>query len=221
MPGQPVGALDQVVGPPIGLGEQIEPSQVGDNYRYFLPGSMLDVFTDGVHTAFGEGAIANSSMGQAVYVRHTASGSLKPGMVGDLADAAAGATRDKWTGTPTAVNSTEYLFQILFEGERKEYVVLGDGSATATELCDAARVEITKDIGTGKLLEGFTLSGTATVIIEGPTDGRAFTPAQIAASPGTIAWAHTTTGVSTHHLTTLKFRGPSAAFGSVPVQAGT
>lgn len=211
---------DNIVGP-IGLGEQIEPSQVGDNYRYFLPGSMLDVFNDGVHTAFGEGAIANSSMGQAVYVRHTASGSLKPGMVGDLADAAAGATRDKWTGTPTAVDSTEYLFQILFEGERKQYVVLGDGSATATEICDAARVEITKDIGTGKWLEGFTLSGTSTLIIEGPTDGRTFTPSQIAASAGTIGWAHTTTGVSTHHLTTHKFRGPSAAFGSVPVQAGT
>jgi hypothetical protein len=182
---------------------------------------MLDVFNTGVHTAFGEGAIAESSVDDPIYVRHTTSGSAKAGMVGDLEDAAAGATRDKWTGTPTAANDTTYIFQIVFNGERREYTVLGDGSATATEICDAARVEITKDIGTGKWLEGFTLSGTSTVIIEGPTDGRTFVPSKLAASVGVTAWANTTPGVSTHHLITQKFRGPSAAYGSVPVLTGT
>jgi hypothetical protein len=209
---------------PIALGTNMEGIQAGDLYRYFLAGTSFGVFeTAGLTVAaFAEAPILTTSIDGDVYVRHTASGNKKVGMVGDLTAAAAGATRAKWTGTPTAADSTRYLFQIKFRGNIVPFEILSDASATATEISNLARTEINKHTGTGGLLDGITASGTATVVLEGPTYGFEFEPSQLAASPGTIAWAHTTTGVTTHHKVTRadKIVGECSSAGPVPVLLG-
>lgn len=205
---------------PVMLSENMEALDPGDLYQTIAAGKCASLAVYGHPRVYGETAIPVASIGTRVYVRRSASGNLVAGTATDATGAAAGATADVWTGTPTAVNDTEYIFEIAFQGAVVQITVLSDASATATEISDAARLEIAKYNATvGQPLYGITASGTSTIVLTGPSDGRSFTPSQVAASAGTIAWVHTTTGVATHYLHPRgdTFLAASPGPGSVPI----
>lgn len=97
-----------------------------------------------------------------VYVRYTAgAGALTVGRLRKDPDG----TAQVDTVTPTAVNSAEYFLTI----SGRAYNVAGDGSATATEICDAFRTKINADADA--LAAG---TGTATLILTAKTAGIPF-----------------------------------------------
>jgi hypothetical protein len=83
------------------------------------------------------------------------------------------------TVTPTAVNSTEY--NLVING--RAYVIVSDGSATATEICDAFRTKIAADPDCA-----VTGSGTTTLILTADVAGVPFVT-QVGAN---LALANTT-----------------------------
>jgi hypothetical protein len=209
---------DEILGP-VYLGDGTEPLEPGDLYREYNQGSDVALASFGKILAYADKAIPASSIGSAVYVRHTTVGNFRAGTASDADGAEDAATADVWTGTPTAVNDTEYIFEIDWNSNIVQITVLADGGTSATEICNSARTEIAKYTGAGEALFGLTASGTATLILTGPADGRGFTPSQSQASAGTIAWVHTTTGVTTHTLLTRgdRWLASSPAVGSAPV----
>lgn len=103
------------------------------------------------------------------------------------------------TETPTAVNDTHYQLSIRVdehgEGNWETYTIaaLGDGSATATEICDDLRTMLaTIDQLTGVL----TGSGTVTLVLTGAAGVR-FEVSDTGA--GVLANADTTPGVYIDH----------------------
>lgn len=83
-------------------------------------------------------------------------GALKPTMVHTL--------------VPSVANSTVYALRIGGDGATTtEVSVTSDGSATATEVCDALRTAINGVVG-----KNFTATGTTTVIITGDAAGEWF-----------------------------------------------
>jgi hypothetical protein len=198
---------------PVYLGADTEPVDVGFAFREYDEGSMVSTVLYGQPIAYGEGAVAAASVGTPVYVRHTTAGDYVAGLVTDQAGAALGATPNVWTGTPTVLDNTVYSMQITFGDVVETLTVLSDGTATDIEINDGLRAQL---LGRPSLAE-LTGSGTTTLIITGPADGRGFTPAQSGA--GVIAFVETTPEVSTHTLLTRgdRFLAPSTGVGSVPV----
>lgn len=122
-----------------------------------------------------------------VYVRYTVGAGSEP--VGQLrkdADAAAQVI----TVTPTAVNSYQYQLSldVMLAGLFRSfgYATTGDGSATATEICDALRTLINADTAT----HGITGTGTTTLILTGPASAAAEFTVQLLS--GNLAQAATT-----------------------------
>lgn len=90
------------------------------------------------------------------------------------------------TGTPTAANSTQYQFEIVFRGATHVISFLSDASATDTEICDGLRA----DLLTHDELDGLIVgTGTTTLILTGPED-ESFTVNNT--GPGVISFAATT-----------------------------
>lgn len=102
--------------------------------------------------------------GDRVFVRHTATGAEKAGDFRNDADG----TAQVATGTPTAVNDTLYELDIEVRSGpdgREDFFhfeALGDGSATATEICDTFRTAMQANAEFDALI---TSTGTATLIL--------------------------------------------------------
>lgn len=106
-------------------------------------------------------------------------------------------TADVWTATPTAANATVYALQIHFpawDGEDAVTIlvppVTSDGSGTATEICDALRVNIN---AISALTDLLTASGTTTLVLTGDTLGRPFIVTDAAEAGEWASITHTTT----------------------------
>jgi hypothetical protein len=123
------------------------------------PEEMASIARKGAFYVLPEQAVVE---GDPVYVRYTdGSGALT---VGRLRKDAGGVAQVD-TVTPTAVNSTGYSLSI---GGRN-YNIVSDGSATATEICDAFRTLINADADC--LAAG---TGTTTLILTAKTVGVGF-----------------------------------------------
>lgn len=208
-------AAANIIGP-VYLGDGTKPVTRGFAYREFEPGSV-PLVRYGNCTAYGEKAIALSSGPEVVYVRHTDSGDYLAGMATDAAGAAAGATANVWTGTPTVTNSVLYVVDIQFDGKQITLKYTSDGSAADTEIVAGLKAQLLLVNTSSGPLYGITAtSATTTLVLTGPSDGRGFTPSTIGAA-GAIAWVETTAEVSTHTRLTRgdKFVAPSTRIGSV------
>lgn len=112
------------------------------------------------------------SPGDPVHVRVNATGAEVFGALRGSRDGVA----DVWTVTPNAVNDLTYSLQIAFPefGEVYIFEVLGDASATATEICDDFRTAMALDL---PFTARVVATGTATLILTGQDAGAAFVPA--------------------------------------------
>jgi hypothetical protein len=208
-------AAADMVGP-VFKGNGLDPLEAGDAYRKYSEGSELSIPEYGEFNAYGEGAI--DSTGDVVWVRHTAGGDFPTGTVTDAAGAAEGATANLWTGTPTAVDATLYRAQITVTAVdgtviTEEIAFTSGAGTTATLICNGLRTNLALKATLTGLVTG---SGTATLLLTGPADGRAVTVTS--AGPGTLAFVETTEEVSTHHPHPRDtFQASSIGIGSVPV----
>lgn len=143
--------------------------------------------TDGIRVP-AEGTVA---IGDPVYARIVATGSEQLGALRASADGIAGVV----TATPTAANDTYYQLTIHDPDTKQDFVfeVLGDASATATEICDALRVKMAAD--SAWIAAGYAATGTATLIITGPL-GTAFTVDDSGAAGAWASITQTTTAVA-------------------------
>lgn len=208
-----------IVGP-IFKGSDTQPVAQGFAYREYKAGQAIPLTRYGHVTAYSEAAVTLSSGPEPVYVRHTASGDYLAGMAADATRAAVGATANVWTGTPTVTNSVEYSVTIAFGDETVLLTYVSDGAAADTEIVAGLKVELAKyNTSVGQPLYGITASGTTTLILTGPDDGRGFTPATAATSPGVITWVESDAEVSTHHLLPRgdQFIAPSTRIGPAVV----
>ena len=123
------------------------------------------------------------TVGDPVYVRHTTGTGTVIGAFRNDADGTAQVT----TATPTAVNDTVYRLSIQYGSDVYSFEVLGDASATATEICDDFRTAMAADAA---FTAQIVATGTATLILTGQDEGQAFTVYD--AGPGD--WASITTG---------------------------
>jgi hypothetical protein len=202
---------------PLFFGVGTEPLEPGDSFRQYGEGSDVSLPKWGQLNAYGEGAV--TAVDGPVYIRHTASGDYVTGMVTDAAGAAVGATANLWTGTPTPADNTLFTVDIQFEGKQITLKYKSDGSGADTEIVAGLKVQLALHNAAGGPLHGITAtSATTTLVLQGPADGRPFTPSSIG-SAGAIGWVETTPEVSTHYMHPRgdKFVGNSAGVGSVPV----
>lgn len=201
---------------PVYLGTNTEPVTGGYSFREYKPGNV-PYARYGHINAYGERSIALADGPEAVYVRHTANGDYIPGLVTDAAGAAAGATPNVWIGTVTSANDTVFTQQIVYDGKTVNLTHLSAGAATVTTISNGLRADLLNYNGPGGPLEGLTGSGTTTLIITGPADGRSFTADSVGV--GVITWDEDTEAVSTHKRLTRgdKFLTPSTRIGSVAV----
>lgn len=100
---------------------------------------------------------------------------------------------DVWTITPTAVNDTHYQLEVQFpavegvsDAKNFTFQVLGDGSATAEEICDDFRTQMAADAAFTALC---VATGTTTLILTGQVAGLAMTPED--KGPGILAPVNT------------------------------
>jgi hypothetical protein len=208
---------------PIFRGSDTQPVEPGFAYREYKSGQNIPYAKYGHISAYGEKAITLSNGPEAVYVRHTDAGDYLAGMVTDAAGAAVGATANLWTGTPTAVDATDYAFQVSVVNNLgvtvTEHVGFTSGAGTtATLIVTGLKAALAlKPTLTGLVAGG----GTSTITLTGPADGRAVTVTNL--GPGTIAFVETNPEVSTHTRTTRgeMFIAPSTHIGrariAVPV----
>ncbi len=98
--------------------------------------------------------------GDPVFVRVNAAGAEVAGSLRSSRDGIA----SEWTVTPTAVNDITYSLLIDFPefGETYIFEVLGDASATATEICDDFRTAMALDL---PFTARIVATGTATLIL--------------------------------------------------------
>jgi hypothetical protein len=215
-------AAANIIGP-VFLGDGTKPVERGYAYREYETGN-IPLAKYGHVTAYGEKAIALASGPEVVYVRHTTSGDYLAGMATDAAGAAAGATANLWTGTPTAVDSTAYAFNVSVVNNLgvtvTELVTFSSGAGTtATLIVTGLKAALLAKPTLTGLVAG---AGTTTLTLTGPADGRAVTVADV--GPGVLTFVETTPEVSTHTRLTRgdKFVAPSTRIGSVrtavPVQ---
>jgi hypothetical protein len=201
---------------PLFKGNGLDPMEPGDAYRTYGQGSDVSIPKWGEFHAYGEAAL--DSANATVWVRHTAAGDFPTGSVTNAAGAAVGATANLWTGTPTAVDSTRYAAQITVTKEdgtvvTEEISFTAGAGTTATLICNGLRTNLGLKASLSGLVTG---SGTATLLLTGPADGRAVTVTS--AGPGTLAFVETTEEVSTHHPHPRDtFQASSIGIGSVPV----
>ncbi len=207
---------------PIYKGTDTQPVARGFAYREYVSGQNIPYAKYGHISAYADKAIPLSSGPEVVYVRHTTAGDYLAGMASDATGAAAAATIAKWTGTPALTNSALYVVTIAFGNETVVLQYTADGSAADTEIVAGLKLELAKYNAAGGPLYGITAtSATTTLVLDGPADGREFTP--VTTSAGAVTWVHTTTGVSTHTRLTRgdKFIGSSTRIGpsrvAVPV----
>lgn len=215
---EPSTPPSQIIGP-IYNGANTQPVESGFPYREYKAGNNIPFVLYGHPAAYAEKVIALASGPEPVYVRHTASGDFIPGMVTDAAGAAAGATANVWTGTPTVTNDTLYQQQIVFGTKTVVLQFVSDGTATAAEIVTGLLADLAKYNGAGGPLFGIVGSGTTTLILTGPADGRGFTPSSISLVGGLVTWVETTAEVSTHILMTRgdKFIAPNKRIGATAV----
>lgn len=209
---------NEIVGP-IFLGSNTNDVARGFAYREYEAGRTVPAVSYGHCVAYGESAIALASGPEAVYVRHTTSGDYLAGLAADATRAAVGATANVWTGTPTVTNSVLYVVDIDFNGTQTTLKYVADGSAADTEIVAGLKAQLALFNTSSGPLYGITAtSATTTIVLTGPSDGRAFTPSTIGAA-GAITWVETTAEVSTHTLLTRgdKFIAPSTRIGSIAV----
>jgi hypothetical protein len=201
---------------PVYLGQDTEPVNPGFAFREYAEGSNVPIVRHGPVVGYAEEIIPGADL--RVYVRHTAGGDFLPGMAASATAAAAGATANVWTGTPTAANDTVYQQQIVYGSAIEVLTYLSDGTATDQEICDGLRAQLALRNGVGGPLEGITGSGTTTLILTGPADGRGFTPSSIGV--GSLAWVETTPEVATHilHPRGDRFGAPSIRVGPAPIR---
>jgi hypothetical protein len=109
------------------------------------------------------------------------------------------------TLTPTVVNEADYSVTI----DGKEYETTSDGSATATEICDALRTLINADTAT----HGITGTGTATLILTRAAN----TVAVVTTSTNLVAGANTATEICDALRTSIQGSDAATAF----VETGT
>lgn len=136
-------------------------------------------------------AVENAvTAGAQAYARHTSDGAsnTQKGKFRSNADGVAQVT----TVTPTAANSTLYSLDVFAGGRPFHFEVTSDGSATATEICDAFRTAMAANAAFTALV---TTSGTATLILTGVTAGDAFYVSS-GGSPGAYASITETTAAS-------------------------
>lgn len=173
----------------------------------YSAGKAVPVLEKGALYASPEDAV---TMDQAVYVRRIATGTE---VLGALRGAGDGTARVE-TVTPTAVNDQQYALRIDVDadgnGDFKSYTIaaLGDGTATATELCDDYRTQLAAISALTGVVTG---SGTATLILTGAA-GVEF--ASVDLGPGVSAVVETTAGTfDTYKLRRAKWRKVAAAAG--------
>lgn len=125
-----------------------------------------------------------AAKGGRVFVVVSTSGGQEVGMA--RANDDVGGTAQVATGTPTAVNDTDYSIRIHVRGQSYTFAMRSDASATATEICDAFRTAIAAETNLTGVITG---SGTTTLVLTGPAD-ESFEVDNI--GPGVIAFAATT-----------------------------
>jgi len=155
-----------------------------------------------------------ASEGDSVYIRRIASTSQKLGVVRNSGD---GTPRVE-TVTPTAVNDQQYSLRIMVNADGngwEEYVIaaLGDGSATATEICDDYRTQLAAITALTGVITG---SGTATLILTGAA-GVEFAATDL--GPGVSAVVETTAGTfETFRLLNAEYDRAAAAAGRARIR---
>lgn len=208
---------EDIIGP-VMFGDGVEPVEPGYSFREYKAG-LVPIAKYGDVTAYADKAIALSNGPEPVYVRHTTVGDYVAGLASDAAGAASGATAHKWTGTPTPTDNTLYQVQIQLTGANGEQIseviqFTAGGSTTATLIANGLRANLATKTKLAGLITG---SGTATLILDGPADGREVVVTSV--GPGAISFAETNENVSTHTLLSRgdKFIRPTSRVGSAPV----
>lgn len=142
----------------------------------------VNVMRRGKMFVLAEGTVVK---GAKVYARHTSDGGSNTQLGSLRADL--DGTAQVSTLTPTAANTTSYSVSCFVNGRAYTFTTVSDGSATATEICDALRVLMAADsLFTAQIVA----TGTATLIMTSQVPGREF---EVGSNgPGVIAIAATT-----------------------------
>jgi hypothetical protein len=151
------------------------------------PGNLVAVAYRNKVLMRNNGSVAAARGGEVFVVRSTAGGQE----IGQArADDDVAGDAQVSTGTPTAVDDTQYSFEIVFRGETHVISFLAGAGTSATLIADGLRA----DLLTHDELDGLIVgTGTATLILTGPPD-EAFTVNNT--GPGVIAFAATTAPTS-------------------------
>jgi hypothetical protein len=204
---------------PVMLGTDTDALEPGDRYSTYAAGVSASLAEYGHPRVYANKAIPATSIGTPVYVQKAASGGIVAGSVTDAAGAAVGATANLWTGTQTAVDSTLYQTQIQVTDDSgvliSETIAFTAGAGTTvTLISNGLRANLLTKTSLTGLVAG---TGTTTLILTGPADGRAVTVTSV--GPGVTSWVETTAEVSTHilHPRGDTFLAASPAAGPVPV----
>ncbi len=157
-------------------GDGVSGSQAGDPTSLLRKGRMWVSVEDAV------------TAGQPAYARHTSDGgsNTQKGKLRSDGDVSA---QQVSTVTPTAANTTLYTINVFADGKLFSYQVTSDGSATATEICDAFRTAMQADAVFDALIGS---TGTATLILTGKAALSAAFQVTDGGSPGDLAVAATT-----------------------------
>jgi hypothetical protein len=180
----PGSAIRGVSMRPLGSFSNLE-APLSSSFDEIPVGSLFDAAYEGAVNMFNAGAAV--VQGDPVYAVRSASGGDLVGRAHSAADGTAGVA----TITPTAA---ELDFAILVEWTRPDGVTESipllsanpDGSATATEICDAFRIALATAQADG-VLAGFTAGGTATLTITGPA-GQDFRVSDIGEGVSAVAY---------------------------------
>lgn len=142
----------------------------------------VNVMRRGRMFVLAEGTVVK---GGKVFARHTSDGGSNTQLGSLRADA--DGTAQVATLTPTAANSTSYSVSCFVNGRAYTFTTVSDGSATATEICDALRVLMAAD---ATFTAQIVATGTSTLIMTSQVAGREFEVGS--GGPGVIAIAATT-----------------------------
>lgn len=209
----PSASTDTIVGVSLADWSQVRPFTVGAAAINAYPVDSLVSVRERGHVAMTLAAGSPVVAGGPVYAVVSTSGGDLLGEARSTPDG----TADVWTATPTATNDAVYGLSIHFPAwngqDAQTHVVppiTADGSATATEICDALRASIAT---VPELVALLTTSGTATLILTGNDLGRPFTVYDSAEAGDFASITHTTTAAA---YTTLVPR----AYWAAPVAVG-
>ncbi len=166
-------------------------------------GGRANVLSKGRIWVQVEEAIA---LADSVFYRHTAEGgNTELGRFRTDADGVAEVS----TLTPTAVNDATYAVRVIIAGTAYTFHVLGDGSATATEICDDFRTQMAADATFTALV---VATGAATLILTGQNTGQELDVTDVGV--GVMAIVETTPPApSARELTNAKWRTTTAGAG--------